>query len=109
MVSKPTDSASKPRKQLGEPANDALRTLSLKINQLKKQIQAERIVYIKVDPTLILDLRELLLNSIPSKLDHHLQIHFLPTTELGGIIEFMESCMNSPNISNYRAMKALRG
>ncbi|ESW16085.1 hypothetical protein PHAVU_007G127900 [Phaseolus vulgaris] len=48
MVSKPTDSASKPRKQLGEPANDALRTLSLKINQLKKQIQAERIVYIKV-------------------------------------------------------------
>ncbi|KAL9318830.1 hypothetical protein ACSQ67_015347 [Phaseolus vulgaris] len=48
MVSKPTDSASKPRKQLGEPANDALGTLSLKINQLKKQIQAERIVYIKV-------------------------------------------------------------
>ncbi|XP_068493485.1 histone-lysine N-methyltransferase EZA1-like isoform X1 [Phaseolus vulgaris] len=47
MVSKPTDSASKPRKQLGEPANDALGTLSLKINQLKKQIQAERIVYIK--------------------------------------------------------------
>ncbi|WVY98208.1 hypothetical protein V8G54_030359 [Vigna mungo] len=35
------------RKQLGEAANDALGTLSLKINQLKKQIQAERIVYIK--------------------------------------------------------------
>ncbi|KAK7334790.1 hypothetical protein VNO80_26555 [Phaseolus coccineus] len=36
------------KKQLGEPANDALGTLSLKINQLKKQIQEERIVYIKV-------------------------------------------------------------
>lgn len=36
------------QKQLGEPANDALGALSLKINQLKKQIQAERIVYIKV-------------------------------------------------------------
>ncbi|KAL9276621.1 hypothetical protein ACSQ67_025836 [Phaseolus vulgaris] len=48
MVSKHTDSASKPRKQLGEPANDALGTLSLKINQLKKQILAERIVYIKI-------------------------------------------------------------
>ncbi|XP_047178530.1 histone-lysine N-methyltransferase EZA1 isoform X3 [Vigna umbellata] len=47
MVSKPTDSVSRPRKQLGEAANDALGTLSLKINQLKKQIQAERIVYIK--------------------------------------------------------------
>ncbi|XP_027936536.1 histone-lysine N-methyltransferase EZA1-like isoform X2 [Vigna unguiculata] len=48
MVSKPTDSVSKPRvKQLGEAANDVLGTLSLKINQLKKQIQAERIVYIK--------------------------------------------------------------
>ncbi|KAH1227165.1 Histone-lysine N-methyltransferase EZA1 [Glycine max] len=47
MVSKPTDSASKPRKQHGEPANDAIGNLSLKINQLKKQIQAERILYIK--------------------------------------------------------------
>ncbi|CAJ1969826.1 unnamed protein product [Sphenostylis stenocarpa] len=47
MVSKPTDLASKPRKQLGEPANDVIGTLSLKINHLKKQIQAERIVYIK--------------------------------------------------------------
>ncbi|XP_017415217.1 histone-lysine N-methyltransferase EZA1 isoform X7 [Vigna angularis] len=47
MVSKPTDSVSRPRKQLGEAANDALGTLSLKINQLKKQIQVERIVYIK--------------------------------------------------------------
>ncbi|KAG4995783.1 hypothetical protein JHK85_027222 [Glycine max] len=44
MVSKPTDSASKPRKQHGEPANDAIGNLSLKINQLKKQIQAERIL-----------------------------------------------------------------
>ncbi|KAH1058224.1 hypothetical protein GYH30_002673 [Glycine max] len=47
MVSKPTDSASKPRKQLGEPANDGIGSLSLELNQLKKQIQAERIVYIK--------------------------------------------------------------
>ncbi|KAG5061853.1 hypothetical protein JHK85_003036 [Glycine max] len=48
MVSKPTDSASKPRKQLGEPANDGIGSLSLELNQLKKQIQAERIVCIKV-------------------------------------------------------------
>ncbi|KAK7392234.1 hypothetical protein VNO78_20665 [Psophocarpus tetragonolobus] len=47
MVSKPTDSASKPRKQHGDPANDVIGSLSLNINQLKKQIQAERIVYIK--------------------------------------------------------------
>ncbi|KAL2661927.1 hypothetical protein AAZV13_02G010900 [Glycine max] len=47
MVSKPTDSASKPRKQLGEPANDGIGSLSLELNQLKKQIQAERIVCIK--------------------------------------------------------------
>ncbi|XP_061338396.1 histone-lysine N-methyltransferase EZA1-like isoform X4 [Gastrolobium bilobum] len=47
MVSKPTDSAPKLRKQYGESANDAVGTLSIKINQLKKQIQAERIVSIK--------------------------------------------------------------
>jgi len=42
-------------------------------------------------------------------------LQFLP--HLGGdksswwqeIIEFMESCMNSPNISNHRVMKALWG
>lgn len=47
MVSKPTDSAPKPRKQHGEDANGPIGTLYLKINQLKKQIQEERIVYIK--------------------------------------------------------------
>ncbi|XP_027363772.1 histone-lysine N-methyltransferase EZA1 isoform X2 [Abrus precatorius] len=47
MVSKPTDSAPKHRKQYGESANEAIGTLSVKINQLKKQIQAERIVSIK--------------------------------------------------------------
>ncbi|KAK7278175.1 hypothetical protein RJT34_23200 [Clitoria ternatea] len=47
MVSKPTDSTPKHRKQHGEPANDAGGTLSVKINQLKKQIQAERFTSVK--------------------------------------------------------------
>ncbi|XP_027189731.1 histone-lysine N-methyltransferase EZA1-like isoform X3 [Cicer arietinum] len=47
MVSKPTDSAPKLHpKLLGESSNDAVGTLSIKINQLKKQIQVERIVSI---------------------------------------------------------------
>ncbi|XP_020226461.1 histone-lysine N-methyltransferase EZA1 isoform X3 [Cajanus cajan] len=47
MVSKLTDSASKPRTQPGDSTNDAIGTLPFKINQLKRQIQAERIAYIK--------------------------------------------------------------
>ncbi|KAK7269605.1 hypothetical protein RIF29_22338 [Crotalaria pallida] len=49
MVSKSTDPAPKLQKQHGERANDAavIGDLSNKINQLKKQIQAERTVFIK--------------------------------------------------------------
>ncbi|KAK4273280.1 hypothetical protein QN277_021714 [Acacia crassicarpa] len=47
MVSKAADSAIKLRKSHGQPANDAVGTLSSKIDQLEKQIQAERIVSIK--------------------------------------------------------------
>ncbi|KAI9099138.1 hypothetical protein K1719_024905 [Acacia pycnantha] len=47
MVSKAADSAIKLRKSHGQPANDAFGTLSSKIDQLEKQIQAERIVSIK--------------------------------------------------------------
>lgn len=46
MVSKPTDLAPKLQQQ-GEPPDDVLETLSIKISQLKKQIQAERILSIK--------------------------------------------------------------
>ncbi|KAF7804926.1 histone-lysine N-methyltransferase EZA1-like isoform X1 [Senna tora] len=45
MVSTATDSAPKLKKPHGE--HDAVGTLSIKINQLKKQIQAERVVSIK--------------------------------------------------------------
>ncbi|XP_041018325.1 histone-lysine N-methyltransferase EZA1-like isoform X12 [Juglans microcarpa x Juglans regia] len=47
MVSKASDSAIKIRKSSGEQSSDSLGTLPYKINQLKKQIQAERIVSIK--------------------------------------------------------------
>ncbi|KAL1339485.1 hypothetical protein AAHE18_U040700 [Arachis hypogaea] len=48
MVSKTSDSASKLRKQHGESANDGVGgSLLMKINQLRKQIQAERIVFVK--------------------------------------------------------------
>ncbi|XP_028781876.1 histone-lysine N-methyltransferase EZA1 isoform X1 [Neltuma alba] len=47
MVSKAADSAIKLRKSHGQPANDAVGTLSSKIDQLEKQIQAERFVSIK--------------------------------------------------------------
>ncbi|KAJ7973061.1 Histone-lysine N-methyltransferase [Quillaja saponaria] len=47
MVSQATDSAIKLGKQQEDPPNDAFETLSLKINQLKKQIQAERTLSIK--------------------------------------------------------------
>ncbi|KAG2697666.1 hypothetical protein I3760_07G116500 [Carya illinoinensis] len=47
MVSKASDSATKIRKSSGEQSSDSLGALPYKINQLKKQIQAERIVSIK--------------------------------------------------------------
>ncbi|KAF5455388.1 hypothetical protein F2P56_024967 [Juglans regia] len=47
MVSKASDSAIKIRKSSGEQSSDSLGALPYKINQLKKQIQAERIVSIK--------------------------------------------------------------
>ncbi|KAL5863040.1 hypothetical protein ACOSQ3_000554 [Xanthoceras sorbifolium] len=46
MVSRASDSSSKSRKSHGE-SNDGLGNLSYKLNQLKKQIQAERVVSIK--------------------------------------------------------------
>ncbi|RQP00080.1 hypothetical protein POPTR_014G120100v4 [Populus trichocarpa] len=47
MVSKSSDSASKFRKSDGEPSNNGIGNLTYKMNQLKKQIQAERVVSIK--------------------------------------------------------------
>lgn len=47
MVSKASDSATKLRKSSGEQSSDALGDLSYKINELKKQIQVERIASIK--------------------------------------------------------------
>ncbi|XP_073260731.1 histone-lysine N-methyltransferase EZA1 isoform X2 [Populus alba] len=47
MVSKSSDSASKFRKSDGEPPNNGIGNLTYKMNQLKKQIQAERVVSIK--------------------------------------------------------------
>ncbi|XP_058008581.1 histone-lysine N-methyltransferase EZA1 isoform X1 [Hevea brasiliensis] len=47
MVSKSSDSASKLRKSLGKQSNEGIGNLPYKMNQLKKQIQAERIVSIK--------------------------------------------------------------
>ncbi|RYR72700.1 hypothetical protein Ahy_A02g006925 isoform A [Arachis hypogaea] len=55
MVSKTSDSASKLRKKHGESANDGVGgSLLMKINQLRKQIQAERIVFVKVSRQLCL-------------------------------------------------------
>uniref|UniRef100_A0A5B7BG87 [histone H3]-lysine(27) N-trimethyltransferase n=1 Tax=Davidia involucrata TaxID=16924 RepID=A0A5B7BG87_DAVIN len=47
MVSKSSDPASKLRKSHGEQASDAFGTLTYKIHQLKKQIQADRVVSIR--------------------------------------------------------------
>ncbi|MED6184002.1 hypothetical protein PIB30_043128 [Stylosanthes scabra] len=42
-----TDSASKPQKQHGEPLEDTSGTLASKIDQMRKQIQEERIISVK--------------------------------------------------------------
>ncbi|KAG5231670.1 Polycomb group protein [Salix suchowensis] len=47
MVSKSSDYASKFTKPDGEPSNNGIGNLTCKMNQLKKQIQAERVVSIK--------------------------------------------------------------
>ncbi|KAJ8748250.1 hypothetical protein K2173_000822 [Erythroxylum novogranatense] len=47
MVLKSTDSASKLRKSHGEHSNEVFGNLSYKMNQLKKQIQSERVVSVK--------------------------------------------------------------
>ncbi|RYR01813.1 hypothetical protein Ahy_B06g080679 isoform B [Arachis hypogaea] len=47
MVTKATDSASKPQNQHGEPMEDTSGTLASKIDQMRKQIQEERIISVK--------------------------------------------------------------
>uniref|UniRef100_A0A6N2MAB0 Myb-like domain-containing protein n=1 Tax=Salix viminalis TaxID=40686 RepID=A0A6N2MAB0_SALVM len=47
MVSRSSDSASKLRKLDGEPSNNGVGNLTSKMNQLKRQIQAERAVSVK--------------------------------------------------------------
>ncbi|XP_038713027.1 histone-lysine N-methyltransferase EZA1-like isoform X1 [Tripterygium wilfordii] len=47
MVSKASDSSSKTRKSHGEQSNEGVVNFSHKLNQLKKQIQAERIITVK--------------------------------------------------------------
>ncbi|XP_057718097.1 histone-lysine N-methyltransferase EZA1-like isoform X3 [Arachis stenosperma] len=47
MVTKATDSASKPQSQHGEPMEDTSGTLASKIDQMRKQIQEERIISVK--------------------------------------------------------------
>ncbi|KAL6968632.1 hypothetical protein U1Q18_034430 [Sarracenia purpurea var. burkii] len=47
MISKCSDSASKLTKLYGEQSSDALRMLTHKIQQLKKQIQADRVVSVR--------------------------------------------------------------
>ncbi|KAL1350922.1 hypothetical protein AAHE18_06G059400 [Arachis hypogaea] len=47
MVIKATDSASKPQNQHGEPMEDTSGTLASKIDQMRKQIQEERIISVK--------------------------------------------------------------
>ncbi|KAH9786779.1 Histone-lysine N-methyltransferase EZA1 [Citrus sinensis] len=47
MVSRASDSSSKSRKSYSEQSNDGLGNLTYKLNQLKKQVQAERVVSVK--------------------------------------------------------------
>uniref|UniRef100_A0A6N2LZH4 Uncharacterized protein n=1 Tax=Salix viminalis TaxID=40686 RepID=A0A6N2LZH4_SALVM len=51
MVSRSSDSASKLRKLDGEPSNNGVGNLTSKMNQLKRQIQAERAVSVKLRKT----------------------------------------------------------
>ncbi|KAJ6343758.1 hypothetical protein OIU76_005494 [Salix suchowensis] len=57
MVSKSSDYASKFTKPDGEPSNNGIGNLTCKMNQLKKQIQAERVVSIKNEASKMISVR----------------------------------------------------